>query len=349
LTGKQKKIKTGEYSQLDLWGAPQPQEWEKFEKARDFARSLMLADEAEWKVLVRRRGAIKPGIPGNPDKVYRNLGWSSWKDWLGIADQSGRSIGTHGITELQGPRTLWDAAEESQWLPFDKARQVIRELGLEYEEEWHIYADGKLPGRNPLPYNIPREPDSIYRFVGWKGWKDWLIAPENRIEYTGFSRAHDFARSTKVIDAEKWKEFVQQNATILQEYGLTLPERPHLEYKENGWQGWKDWLGLQINYHDFKTTRKFIHSLKLKDRNDWLRFCSGQLTGKSRRTENIYVYPDIAFRNDGWDGWNDWLGVESTGNEKSYEGIPAGAVECRCKGRIEDCSMCDGKGYYYIK
>jgi len=345
---KKKSEEKEKYSQLDLWGTHHPQKWDKFEKAREYARSLELADEHEWQVLVRKRGAIKPGIPFNPDQVYRHLGWNNWNDWLGIIKKNEGNNIISGDTELPGIRTLWDMQEKTHWLPFDKARQAARELGFEYEEEWKVYVEGKFPGRRPLPDAIPPNPESIYRFDGWKGWKDWLLAPEKRIVYTNFFKARDFARSLKIKEERKWREFLVNNTALLDEFEMILPGRPHLEYKDKGWESWEDWLGLQINYHDFKTTRKFVHSLKLKDKNDWRRFCSGQMTGKPVRSENIYAYPEIAFKSEGWNGWDDWMGTDLTRNKKAFAGIPEGTVECRCKGRIEDCPNCDGKGYYYL-
>jgi hypothetical protein len=345
---KKKQIKEGEYSQLDLWGAPHPVKWEKFEKAREFARSLELADEHEWQVLVRKRGVIKPGIPFDPDQVYKHLGWKSWEDWLGIESINERSNKISVDTELPVARTLWDSQEKIRWLPFKEARHAARELGFEYEEEWEVYVEGKFPGRKPLPDNIPPNPQSAYRFDGWKGWKDWLVAPEKQIEYTNFYKARDFARSLKIREQGEWREFLQNNPALLNEFEMILPVRPHLEYKDKGWKSWEDWLGSGINYHDFKTTRQFVHSLKLNNKNDWRRYCAGQMAGKPVRTENIYTFPGIAFKNEGWKGWKDWLGTDSARIDKFVTGIPEGAVECRCKGRIEDCPDCDGRGYYFI-
>jgi hypothetical protein len=107
----------------------------------------------------------------------------------------------------------------------------------------------------------------------------------------------------------EWRPFIKQNAALLDEYRMVLPERPHLEYIDKGWESWEDWLGTKIKFHDFHTTRKFIRSLKLYSRNDWNGYCSGQLTVKSRRTENIYAYPEIAYKDEGWKGWEDWLGT----------------------------------------
>ena len=334
-------------SQLDLWGVPREQKWENFKKAREYTRSLGLQDRKEWEILWRKRGIVKPGIPENPDEIYKDAGWKGWDDWLGIQrDQAGAKT-VSGIKGAKGDRTLWDDPGESCWLPFEKARQYVWEYGFEYEEEWKLFIKGKFPGRDPLPEDIPSDPHLVYKFTGWKGWKDWLVPPDKRIEYTNFYKARDFARSLRITDMGKWRFYIKQYADLLEEYQMVLPERPHLEYRDKGWVSWEDWLGTKIEYKNFQTTRKFIHSLKLSNRNDWIRYCSGQLPLKSRRTENIYAYPEIAYKDEGWNGWDDWLGVGTGVNKKSVSGLPEGAVECRCRGRIPDCPVCDGKGYYF--
>ncbi len=347
MQSKKKQHSGPESSQLDLWGIPREQRWENFKKAREYARSLVLQDKKEWEILWRRRGIVKPGIPGNPDEIYKDTGWKGWDDWLGINKKQAGARTAPGIQGTKGERTLWDIPQESRWLTFDKARQAVWEYGFEYEEEWRLFVKGKFPGRQPLPGDIPPDPDLIYKFIGWKGWEDWLVPPEKRIEYTNFYKARDFARSLRVPDKAEWRSVLAQYSALLREYQMVLPVRPHLEYRDKGWESWEDWLGTRIKYRDFQTTRKFIHSLKLSNRNDWIRYCSGQLILKARRTENIYAYPEIAFKDEGWNGWDDWLGVGRGGNKKSVSGLPEGAVECRCRGRIPDCPVCDGKGYYF--
>jgi hypothetical protein len=324
-----------------------------FRKARVFARSLNLHDQEEWENYINRwqltNGSKSKIIPLKPDIIYRHLGWNGWDDWLGQSqDQVQEETNLKsGDGSLFSEWTLWNAQEKTSWLPFREARTIVREFRFEYEEEWVLYVQGKFPGRRPLPDDIPQNPDQIYRMHGWKGWKDWLVSPENRIEYAGFHKAREFARSLRIMEPTGWRAFMNQSTALLNEYKMIMPERPHLEYKDKGWVSWEDWLGTAIKFHDFQTTRKFIHSLKLSNRNDWVRYCSGQWTLKYRKSENIYTYPEIAFRNEGWAGWEDWLGTGSRMTDKPGYDLPDGAFECRCKGMIENCPDCDGKGYFY--
>ena len=55
-----------------------------FEAARTFARTLELRGHKEWSEY--SKGGKRPSyIPGSPDLVYRDAGWTSWHDWLGNA------------------------------------------------------------------------------------------------------------------------------------------------------------------------------------------------------------------------------------------------------------------------
>ena len=76
-------------------------------------------------------------IPPDPDKVYKDLGWIDWFDWLGT-----------GV------------------LPFNEARTIVRMMNIPSVEG---YADWKQ-----RPSDIPPDPDRAYKDHGWIDWSDWL-------------------------------------------------------------------------------------------------------------------------------------------------------------------------------
>ncbi len=351
MTRKKGSNKEPKTPQLDLWDTELESPWEDFKVAKEYARSLQLKGPDDWKEFVSTGEAGDARIPGNPDIVYRNHGWKGWNDWLGISEPE--ETGKPSLSELftgKEKDSLWSNDERSKWLNFLEARQIVRDYGFEYEEEWDLFVRGKFPGRDPLPDNIPSNPDQVYRFLGWKGWKDWLIHPEMQIDYTGFYRARDFVRSNRIPDMESWRSFLQNESGLIEEYHMILPARPHLEYRDDGWQSWEDWLGSEIPYQDFRATRNFVRSLGLINREQWIEFCDGRLAHKPVRKENIFAYPEIAFRNDGWKDWGDWLG---TGMEKKGNVTPSAtaeiSIECKCRGRLKDCPVCDGKGFYNVR
>ncbi len=61
-----------------------------------------------------------------------------------------------------------------------------------------------------------------------------------------------------------------------------LPRAPHMVYENDGWQTWGDFLGTgrvatyKVKYRPFEQARAFSRSLKLKTRDEWLRFARSQ-------------------------------------------------------------------------
>jgi hypothetical protein len=56
--------------------------WRSFTEARALARGLELKGERGWRVW-SKSGQRPSDIPSSPDRVYRDDGWISWRDWLG--------------------------------------------------------------------------------------------------------------------------------------------------------------------------------------------------------------------------------------------------------------------------
>ncbi len=60
-----------------------PPSWRAFTTARGLVRGLHLRSRAEWDAYCASSDKPKD-VPSNPDVVYRERGWISWDDWLGI-------------------------------------------------------------------------------------------------------------------------------------------------------------------------------------------------------------------------------------------------------------------------
>lgn len=122
-----------------------------FSKAKEFARSLKLRSESQWRLYVRNKTQNLPSKPANvpsyPERVYKSLGWISYQDWLDLKTR--------------------------EWIDFDHAKLWIKELHLKGELEWRKYLRGEILYKPELPENIPRTPRKVYKNQ-WIGIKDWL-------------------------------------------------------------------------------------------------------------------------------------------------------------------------------
>lgn len=184
-----------------------------FIQARQFVRSLKLKSEREWK-LYRKSGNKPDDIPSIPERHYKKE-WTSWRDFLGSA---------HFYKDPH--------------LSFLQARKYVRKLKLENFVEWRAYVrSGKRPDF------IPTAPDHKYKNKGWKSWGDFLgtfTIGNKYIKFLPFPQARDFARKLKLKKYDEWVLYAHSGKKP-----VNIPFTPHVVYKNKGWKGYRDFLGLK--------------------------------------------------------------------------------------------------------
>jgi superfamily II DNA or RNA helicase len=272
-----------------------------FDEAREFARSLGLRNNTEWRRVAKgempEKGRIPDDIPTCPDQTYRSKGWKGWGDWLG----------TGNIANYL-----------REYRDFAQAREFARSLRLKGESEWRQFCKGEMPEKGNLPRDIPSNPGSSYRNHGWVGMGDWLgtgtVAPR-RQQYRPFSEARIFARSLGLKSGEEWSRFCKGS---MSEKGMLpddIPATPRNVYRDEGWAGMGDWLGTGATgtrlrkHRPFEEAREFARGLKLKNQSEWGKFCKGEMPEIGERPIDIPANPHRVYRNEGWAGLGDWLGT----------------------------------------
>lgn len=88
-----------------------------------------------------------------------------------------------GYTDRGSPtklaNRLIDAVEErtariTRWRPFEATRSFARSLGLNSQNEWRAFSQGKMPDKGQLPDDVPAAPWLVYKTKGWTNWGDFL-------------------------------------------------------------------------------------------------------------------------------------------------------------------------------
>jgi hypothetical protein len=313
--------------------------WRPYKGARDLARRLKLASEIEWREYCQS-GKKPSDIPAHPHAVYANDGWAGYGDWLGTGRIRVRSkrpfkgarVYVHGLNLKSvaewyeycrsakkpadipaDPRTTYAKdgwAGYDDWLgtgrirvtssrPFEDARSYVRRLKLKSKSEWREYCrSGKKPA------DIPAVPFRIYANDGWAGYDDWLGT--GRIWVTGWRRfgdARDFARNLLLKSRAEWSDYINSG-----NQPHDIPANPNTVYANNGWHGWGDWLGTGRvrgrGWRPFGDARAYVRGLHLKSVAEWGEYCRS-----GKKPSDIPAAPYRIYADDGWAGYDDWLGT----------------------------------------
>jgi superfamily II DNA or RNA helicase len=206
---------------------------------------------------------------------------------------------------------LWNKLARFNWLPFEEARLIVRDLGLSSFTQWREFSKSIK-----RPSDIPANPNGVYKNEGWNNWGDWLgtdAIATKYIEFVSFKEARKYARNLNLETVEEWYSLKSKRPN-------DIPSSPQRTYENKGWNGWGDFLAIEnyrvndIEWLPYEIARKTIRKLGLKNINDWYEY--------SRSTDldkRIPRAPAVAYKNDGWKGIGDWIGTDKIADQfKKY-------------------------------
>jgi superfamily II DNA or RNA helicase len=270
--------------------------WRPFKEAREYARKLNLKSSKEWSDLVKRRNSgtdngLPAGIPAYPNNVYDE--WIGWWDWLGTAHR------------------------RRNWLRFNSAKALSRQLGLTNEAQFIRWRRGHLKDRLKCPANMPMHPDRVY--PDFKGWPDFLGFTQRT--WMPFDKARKFVRR---LGLENQLEYRQWIVGRLRRQGLpprpkNIPANPDQVYSDH-WDGFNDFIGTAKPrnvgrvWRPFREAREYVRSLKLASYLEYREWSKGQLKNKPTFPDDIPAHPYGVYDKDkDWKSISDFLGSKPSG------------------------------------
>ena len=194
-------------------------EMRPFEEARDYARSLGLNSEKEWKEW--SKSGLRPlDIPSTPDQLFKDKGWLSYGDFLGYKE----------------------GYVPGEWRTFEDARDFVSSLELKSKEEWYEWRKS-----DQKPHDIPSNPDYLYKEEGWLSYGDFLgyrpghvARKRTTAKKRSFTEARDYVRRLGLKSQIEWKDLSKSD-----QKPHDIPSRPDQIYKEEGWLSYGDFLGYR--------------------------------------------------------------------------------------------------------
>jgi hypothetical protein len=136
-----------------------------------------------------------------------------------------------------------------------------------------------------------------------------------KLSWMPFEEAREFARELKLNGREDWRRYVKGELPGKPRKPVDIPADPAQTYTGKGWTTMGNWLGTGVIaprlrvYWPLRDARAFVHSLKLKGRTDWRRYCLGEMPDKPPKPSGIPAGPERTYKHKGWKGWGDWLGT----------------------------------------
>ncbi|MFA5817300.1 MAG: hypothetical protein WC865_16975 [Bacteroidales bacterium] len=203
--------------QLDLWNDRIEDQWLSFEEAKAIVHTWGLEYQEDWAALISNTtGLNHPGIPPNPEFIYRHTGWKDWMDWLVHPD-------------LQIPYTLFYEAREFTWC-----------LRIQDEDAWLQFIRNEASIHKSYGLNIPSRPFIEYKGKGWVDWTDWL---GHKIAFRNYEETKKFIHTLHLKSQEEWNAYCNGKLNRPLKKPRVIYRYPDLAYHGHGWISWKDWLG----------------------------------------------------------------------------------------------------------
>jgi len=194
--------------------------------------------------------------------------------------------------------------KKKHWRPFEEARKFARSLKLKNQGEWVEYCKS-----DERPSDIPTNPHAAYKNDGWKSLGDWLGTGRTRVEASrraSFDEAREFARSLKLKSSQEWHKYCKSGEIP---DGIPSGFGTYRSYKNKGWKGWYDFLGVKKiskytkdNTRPFNEAREFVHSLKLKTQDGWRTYAKSD-----KRPDDIPAAPEQIYKE--YKNGGDWIGT----------------------------------------
>ena len=128
------------------------------------------------------------------------------------------------------------------------------------------------------------------------------------VPFLPFEKARKFAQSLGLKNRTEWVEYTKSGNKP-----SNVPAYPRDTHK-NEFKGWGDWLGTgnvrSKEFQSFNAARKFVQSLGLKNKKEWVEFYKSGNT-----SSDIPAAPGQVYKGKGWLGWGDWLGTGTVANQ----------------------------------
>jgi len=252
-----------------------------FIEARKIVQEFGLKSQKEYREWYKRTRSND--IPSNALREYKGKGWTSWGDFLG---------------------TGFVATNLRQYPSFEKARNVVRKLGLKSQKEYKDW------WRKNKANDLPSQPQKTYKKQGWTSWGDFLGTGFVYAKYRKFKPFEEARQIVRKLGLKTSTEF-----TELSKEGKIpkdIPAWASRYYKKLGtWTSWGDFLGTGFVYAKYRKIKPFEEAQKIVSKLGFKNLKEYGEWWKKNTPKDLPANPISAYKGKGWISWGHYLGTGS--------------------------------------
>lgn len=188
----------------------------------------------------------------------------------------------------------------------------------------------------------PMNPRTFYGVKNWNGWGDFLNTEIRRKKfYNIFYSYNEFKHEIQKLGIKSKNEYFKK-IKQLKNKDERMPSNPALTYK-NDWVNWGQFLGTNrianqnAEYISFNEAKIWARSLNFTMEKEWKKLTIDDLP------IGIPKVPQKIYKNSGWVGWSDFLGVNkstkmSYGEKKIYDFLIKNNIDFKYDKNIKGCN-----------
>ena len=252
-----------------------PPSYEEFKK---WVKKQGIKTSDEFKKFYRTK--LPPNYPKDPQAFFTARGtWKGWGDIIG-----------------KEPYRLQNTPS------YEEFKKWVQKQGIKNQKEFAEF------DRKKFPLGYTKGPTRFYKNKGWAGWNDLCGTEQHFLkDVPSYAEFKKWIQKHGITSKNEFAKFDRKK------FPSGYPKNPDRIYKkQRTWKGWGDLFGIgNVSTKDrhnqcrsFKKARKFVHSLKLKSREEWMEYCkSGKLP------KDIPFQPIDVYKNRGYTTMGDWLGT----------------------------------------
>lgn len=200
--------------------------------------------------------------------------------------------------------------KKEDFYSFEEAKKYAKKLHLASRYDWVVLVNSK----KRINSKVPKNPDKVYASK-WKNWKDFL-GYHKKVPFLSFEEARDFIHQLNLGGLKEWKAYCNWDPNDVGLKPPFIPSSPHIQYKEEGWKGYSDFLGNENKsfsskvFRDFQAARKYARALGLTSSAQWMLYCKGEIKGLLPKPDDIPSNVARQYASDGFDGMDDFLNTK---------------------------------------